>query len=303
MNEHAGTPWRVFLKEAEARLEAAGVANPANEARRIVERATGTSGAEYILELSEPATERGVGFFDMMLTRREEGEPLQYVLGVWAFRQLELVVDPRVLIPRPETEELVDAALAEFDRINAQAPFPIVSPTVVDLGTGSGAIALAMASERNGVAVWATELSVDAVVVARANLAGLGRSATRVRIVEGSWFDPLPESLHGEVMVIVANPPYVGQSDEIDSQVSGWEPHEALFAGSDGLADIATIISSAPKWLIPQGSLVVEIAPHQGDAVVNLARQAGFAYAETRADLTGRIRMLVARLSPEAEVI
>lgn len=298
-----GTPWRVFLKEAEARLAQAGVANPANEARRIIERATGTSGAEYILELDSSATERGVGFFDMMLARREAGEPLQYVLGVWGFRTLELLVDQRVLIPRPETEEVVEVALAEFDRATEAMPFPIHSPVMVDLGTGSGAIALSVAAEREGVAVWATELCADAALVARANLAGLGRAATRVRILEGSWFEPLPESLRGEVTLVVANPPYVAPDDEVDPQVLAWEPHQALFAEDEGLADIATIVAEAPNWLAPQGVLVVEIAPQQGDAALELARQAGFESAETRRDMSGRIRMLVARLRAHAQVI
>src|SRR3546814_590427 len=156
----------------------------------MVEQASGRSPAEQAADIDLPATEREVAAMDRMLIRRTAGEPLQYVLGRWAFRSLDLLVDRRVLIPRPETEWVTDialAAVADLDELIA-----------VDLGTGSGAIALALAAERwPGIEVWATDVSPDAIAVARANLAGLGRRASCVRLLEGSWFDPLPEGLRG----------------------------------------------------------------------------------------------------------
>jgi len=190
-----GIPWRTFLAEAERRFEAAGLPSAAVDARRIVERASGYEGAELVLGLAEPATQRGVHFFDLMVGRRLAGEPLQYVLGEWSFRTLDLMVDPRVLIPRPETEQVVEHALVELDRVAAaRGDAPV---TVVDLGTGSGAIALSIAAERPGVDVWATDASGAALDVARANLAGIGRAGRRVRMAEGSWFEALPRRTAG----------------------------------------------------------------------------------------------------------
>ena len=183
VGEHTIT-WRQLLAEATERFVAAATPEPEISARRIVEEASGHDGAEYVLGLREEASTRGVAAFDRMVQRRLDGEPLQYVVGRWGFRTLDLMVDRRVLIPRPETEEVAGFALAEVDRIAASRS-PV---TAVDLGTGSGAIALALAVERDAVDVWASDVSADALAVARANLAGIGRAARRVRVVEGSWF-------------------------------------------------------------------------------------------------------------------
>jgi release factor glutamine methyltransferase len=225
-----------------------------------------------------------------MLERRLAGEPLQYVLGRWGFRKLDLFLDRRVLIPRPETEALVESALAECDRLGAEL--------AVDLGTGSGAIALAMASERVGLEVWATDASSDALDVARANLAGLGRPATRVRLAEGSWFAALPEDLRGRIDVIVSNPPYVidAEMDELPDEVRGWEPEIALVSGTKGLDDIELILTEAPTWLTRPGALLLEIDPRQASAVQRMARQAGFTSATVWPDLTGRDRIVQARI-------
>jgi release factor glutamine methyltransferase len=286
-----GVPWRAFLGEAERRLADAGLPSPEVDARRIVERVTGASGAELILALDDLATERGVAYFDAMLARREAGEPLQYVLGAWGFRHLDLFVDRRVLIPRPETEEVVEQALAELDAVVRSG----ARAQVVDLGTGSGAIALSVAFERETADVWAVERSPDAVAVARANLAGIGRAGTRVRIVEGSWFDALPDEMRGTLHLVVSNPPYVAPDDELPEEVADWEPRDALVPGPTGFEAIETIVASAPDWLVSDGVLVVELAPDQGEDAVAAAWEAGFTHAETRPDLVGRTRMLVAR--------
>ena len=278
--------WRALLGEARARL------GSATDARRIVERASGWEGAQHHLHLDDVVTVRAAAHFEQMVARRGAGEPLQYVLGAWGFRTLDLYVDARVLIPRPETESVVEAALAELRRLAPR------SPLVVDLGTGSGAIALSMAREVPGVEVWGVDRSPDALAVARANAAGLGRAGTAVRLVEGSWFEALPPILRGQVDLVVSNPPYVGERevDDLPPEVAHWEPLPALVAGPTGLEQIEAIVEGAPAWLARPGVLVVEIAPHQRAAVVALALGAGFVDAEVRPDLAGRARTLVARV-------
>lgn len=286
-NAGTGTvSWRGLLAEAAARLESTV------EARRIVERASGMEGTELHLALDEPVTMRPAAHFQAMVERREAGEPLQYVLGSWGFRSLDLFVDRRVLIPRPETETVVDVALAELARLD-----PGPRPLVVDLGTGSGAIALSVATEVAGAEVWATDRSTDAIAVARANLAGLGTAGRGVRLAEGSWFAALPPMLRGQVHLIVSNPPYIGEREvpDLPPEVARWEPRSALVAGPGGLEHVETIIEGAPAWLRWPGSLVVEIAPHQAGAAVACALRSGFSAADVRPDLAGRLRTLVAR--------
>ncbi len=284
------TTWCTLLAGAEATLAKAGVASPAVDARRLVERASGLDGVKLVLGLDRPAPHRGVAHLDAMLARRRGGEPLQYVVGRWGFRHLDLLVDARVLIPRPETEQVVEVALGEIRSTCGGAP-----SLAVDLGTGSGAIALSLAVEVVTTSVWATDVSPAALAVARANLAGIGRPATRVRLVEGDWFAALPGELAGQVDLVVANPPYVAESDELPAEVADWEPETALVAGPTGTEDLARIVTEAPAWLSPAGSLVLELAPHQTEAMVVEARSAGFADIEVCPDLAGRDRVLVAR--------
>ena len=278
--------WRMLLAEAQERL------GSTVDARRIVERASGWEGAEHHLRLDDAVTVRPAAHFEQMVERRAAGEPLQYVLGAWAFRSLDLYVDARVLIPRPETESVVEAALAELRRLAPR------SPLAVDLGTGSGAIALSIAREMPGVEVWGVDRSPDALAVARANAAGLGRAGAAVRLVEGSWFQPLPALLRGQIDLVVSNPPYVGERevDDLPPEVAQWEPRSALVAGPTGLEQIEAIVEEAPGWLSRPGVLVVEVAPHQHRAAVALALEAGFVEAEVRPDLAGRARALVARV-------
>jgi release factor glutamine methyltransferase len=284
-------PWRQLRAEAVARLTEAGVDDPEQEVRWIAERASGRTAAEQVAALDAPATVREVTFVDQMVARRAAGEPLQYVLGRWAFRTLDLLVDQRVLIPRPETEVVAGLAIEAAAALDRPA-------VVVDLGTGSGAIALSLAAERwPHVEVWATDASADALAVARANLAGLGRRAGVVRLLEGDWYDALPPDLAGRVDVIVSNPPYVADGDPLPAEVAEWEPVTALRAGADGLDDLRQIIAAAPAWLAPGGTLVTEIGETQADAVRALATAAGFASVRVEPDLAGRPRGLVARVS------
>lgn len=281
--------WRQLRDESLARLTAAGIEDAAQELRWIVERASGRSAADQVVALDEPATVREVTFVDQMVTRRAAGEPLQYVLGRWGFRTLDLLVDRRVLIPRPETEVVAGLAVDALAALGRPG-------IAVDLGTGSGAIALSLAAERwPNVEVWASDASADALAVARANLAGLGRRAGVVRLVEGDWFAALPPELAGTIDVVVSNPPYVADGEPLAPEVADWEPREALVAGPDGLDDLRRIVAEAPRWLAPGGVLVVEIGETQGAAVVELAMVAGLVDATVHPDLAGRDRAVVAR--------
>jgi release factor glutamine methyltransferase len=286
--------WQELWDETAARLREAAVADDAAaaraEARWFCEAASGCSADEWAAVLREPATVRQVASLDSRVGRRLAGEPAAYALGAWQFRTLDLAVDRRVLIPRPETEWVVEAAL---ERVRRHPP----PYRVADLGTGSGAIALSLAAELpvGRVEVWATDVSTDALDVARANLAGLGRRAAGVTLAEGSWWDALPQDLQGTLDLVVSNPPYVADNDEVEESVRKWEPVHALFAGPEGLDDLRVIIADATRWLKPGGWLVVEIGASQGDAVLTLAVSSGLVDAEVGTDLAGRSRFLAAR--------
>lgn len=283
MSPERTTTWRALLAETRARL------GDHAAARWLCEVASGRD--DLLRVLDEAATHNTVAHLDAMIARREAGEPLAYVLGRWGFRRLDLFVDRRVLIPRPETEVVAGVAI---DLARRLAP-PV---TVADLGTGSGAIGLALADELppDQVTVWLTDASADALDVARANLAGMGRRGAAVRIAEaGLWFDALPAGT--TLDLAVANPPYVAAgTTAIDAAVTDWEPHGALFAGPDGLRDIRLLIASAPRWVRPGGWLVLEIGSDQGPAVAALLTGGGYGEVAIRPDLTGRDRVAVGRL-------
>ena len=275
--------WRTVLAETTRQLGAA----PA--ARWMCEVAGGADRIDDVLD--EPVTSRMVAHLDSMLTRHEAGEPLAYVLGRWGFRHVDLAVDRRVLIPRPETEIVAGTAI-ELARARQR---PLV---VADLGTGSGAIGLSLAVELplTDVTVWMTDIDTDALAVARANVAGVGRPGRNVRIAAGSWFHAVPGDVHLDLAV--ANPPYVAAgSPELEAAVRDWEPHGALFGGTDGLDAIRVLVRDAPCRLRPGGWLVLEIGADQGAAVSALLTDAGYDSVEIRHDLTGRDRVAMARVT------
>ena len=286
---------RDLLSEVTTRFAAAAIDGAEREARWIVEEASGHEGPEFALSLDRPATEREVVRIDAMTARRVAGEPLQYVLGRWAFRHLDLAVDSRVLIQRPETEVTAEVAIDAARRI--------AEPIVVDLGTGSGAIGLSVAWECRHAHVWATDRSSEALEVARANLAGLGRAGARVRLAAGDWFGALPDDLVGRVDVAVSNPPYVRLDDPLPPAVERWEPAAALRSGADGLDDIRSIIAAAPRWMSSGGAIVLEADPRQMSAIGDLLVRAGFVDPQVRPDLAGRERVVTAQwgLLPPAQ--
>ena len=270
--------------------ETAAVIGSRHEARWLVEVATSLDGHELDTALDEPVTVRMVQHLDAMVARYRTGEPLAYVLGRWSFRHLDLAIDQRVLIPRPETELVAGVAIELAARCAG-------TRLVADLGTGSGAIGLSMAFELplDGTTVWITDASPDALAVARSNLAGLGRTAVNVRVGEGSWFDALPAGERFDV--IVSNPPYVADdSPLLDDSVRDWEPAQALFAGRDGLAELRRIVDGAVERLAPGGWLVLEIGADQGEAVRDLLDTAGYGSTEIRPDLAGLDRIALGRI-------
>ena len=202
---------------------------------------------------------------------------------------MDLYVDRNVLIPRPETEivagHAIEAARAVRDR----------AAIVVDLGTGSGAIALSVATEVANAQVWAADISAGALAVARANLSGLGRAAARVTLVEGSWYDALPTWLLGNVDVIVSNPPYVAEHEraDLDAVVLDWEPALALFADDDGRECVRAVLDGAPAWLRPGGVVVVEMAPAQSAWAASRATGLGLVDVRIVVDLAGRDRAVI----------
>jgi release factor glutamine methyltransferase len=275
------------------------------EARWIVEAVSGLRGSELLANHDLAAPFGAVKRIEDMVNRRIAGEPLQYVIGEWEFRGVDVFVDRRVLIPRPETEVTAQVAIDAAAELGARRgrgnPWTGTETefTVVDLGTGSGAIAISLAAELPDAEVWATDVSDDALAVARANIAGAGSVATRIRLAHGDWFAALPDQLRGRVRVAVANPPYISEHEveSLPREVVDHEPRVALVSGPTGFEAIERIVTDAPVWLETRGALVVEIAPSQGDSVIVLARAAGFADARVERDLTGRDRVLVARVS------
>ena len=260
-----------------------------NEARWLCEVATALEGDEFIAALDEQATERMVAHLDAMVARYRTGEPLQYVLGRWSFRRLDLAVDRRVLIPRPETELVAGAAIELAAGIGPPR-------LVADLGTGSGAIGLSLAAELplEGTTVWITDVSERALAVAAANLVGIGRAARNVRLASGSWLDALPKGEQFDV--IVSNPPYVAEgSPHLEESVAKWEPSDALLAGEDGLDAIRAIVAGAPDHVAEGGWLVLEIGADQGEAVRALLEHSGLEHVEIRKDLAGHDRIALGR--------
>lgn len=288
--------WRSLFDEARQRLAGTdGVDSPDIDARRIVEAASGTAPAEFDNVLDESATNRAAAWFFSMLERRAAGEPLQYVVGSWSFRTLDLMVDRRVLIPRPETEVVAGLAADEVARRSA-APGGDHEVIVADLGTGSGAIALSVAIECPQARVFATDVSTEALAVASANLAGIGRAATRVTLHEGDWFEALPGALKGSVDVVVSNPPYIGTGEELPPVVADWEPAVALWSGPTGREAAEQVVDGASRWLRPGGALIMEAASHRAQESATLVSGAGFEDVRVERDLAGLERVVMGRL-------
>lgn len=221
--------------------------------------------------------------FLQKIERLKQGEPLAYVIGEQDFWSLTLKVTPATLIPRPDTETLVEQALALIDKTQ--------NVTVLDLGTGSGAIALSIAKERLNVNVIATDFSAEALLVAKQN--AVFNNINNVQFMQGSWYDALPAQQRFDV--IVSNPPYIDEHDQHLINLTH-EPITALTAKNNGLADIEVIIAQAPQWLNAQGWLLVEHGFDQAQAVQQLFVQSGFSDVNTVKDYGSNDRVTMGQI-------
>ncbi|WP_341920951.1 peptide chain release factor N(5)-glutamine methyltransferase [Polaromonas sp. YR568] len=247
------------------------------DAQLLLLHALGKPGADRAWLLTHdtmPLPQETARWFQELNLRRAAGEPLAYLVGSKEFFGLELQVDGRVLVPRPDTETLVEWALQQL----AQAGMP-ASARVLDLGTGSGAIALALKKSRPVIDVTAVDASSDALAVAAANAR---QHQLPVHFLQSNWF----ENVSGLFNLIVSNPPYVADADP-HLPALRHEPLQALTAGKDGLSDLRQIIDQAPTYLQPQGWLLLEHGYDQARAVRELLEQRGFAEVQSRADLAG----------------
>jgi release factor glutamine methyltransferase len=258
-----------------------GVPSPRLDADRLLAHVLGLQRLDLYLDLERPLIPAEVDEFRELVRRRGRREPLAYVLGSWSFRGLELAVDARVLVPRPETEWLVEQALRRIAEREA--------PRVLDVGTGSGAIAISIAVARPDAAVTATDVSADALVLARQN-ASAHDAAIDFR--QGDLLAPVAGSLFD---LVLANLPYVGEGDEVDPEVSGFEPALAVYAPDAGRALIERLIGEVGAALAPGGVLALELgAEHAPWALARLAG-AGLLGAESEHDLAGVERLVFAR--------
>ncbi|WP_082829829.1 peptide chain release factor N(5)-glutamine methyltransferase [Ectothiorhodospira sp. BSL-9] len=251
---------------------------PRLEAQLLVAQALGRDRAWLYAHGEDPAPEDVIEQVRQWALRRSAGEPAAYLLGRREFWSLDLKVGPQVLIPRPDTEVLVEAALSHLDEDS--------NASIIDLGTGSGAIALALATERPKARITATDRSSLALGMAADNARHLGLD-TRVQWVSGSWYAPLGDTRFD---MIVSNPPYVADADPHLAQLDH-EPREALVSGADGLDDLRHIVAGAPHHLRAGGWLLVEHGADQGAAVRALFQAAGLSQVGTLKDLAGRDRV------------
>lgn len=260
------------------------------EAEELVGRLLGMRRADLYLDPRRSLDDSQRDRLEDWLSRREAGEPVQYITGRVAFRALDLAVDPSVLIPRPETEVLVETVL---ETVRAEAGrWP--QPRVLDLGTGSGAIALSIAAEAPETRVTAVERSEAALAIARRNAKALGL-ADRVRFLDGDWFDAVDPDERFEA--VVSNPPYIALSERegLPLDVREHEPHEALFSGDEGLEATREIIDRAPLHLVAGGLLAIELSESRAAEVLAwLEGSHDWSRAEVRNDLAGRPRVLLA---------
>ncbi len=284
---NTGESWtilRMILWSAEY-LKNKGVETGRLDAEWLLAAALGVDRLQLYLKYDRPLSSEEREAFKPLLRRRAGREPLQYIIGRTGFRELELKTDPRVLIPRPETEVLVQEVL---DWASAGAE------SVWDMGTGAGAVALSLAAEGTWTRVVATDVSPEALSVAADNAERYDLGGY-VEFREGSLFEPLEEGERFDV--IVSNPPYIaeGEKGELQPEVRDWEPPEALFAGADGLDVIRQLVAGAPKHLLSGGLLALECGLGQAEGIAADVQATGaFGAVRIRADLTGRPRFVTA---------
>jgi release factor glutamine methyltransferase len=277
---------REAARSAADRLARADVPEPVASAEVLLSELLGIGRAEIALH-DEPLTDEQVRRYDAWISRRLSREPVQRILGYAYFRNLKLCLNEDTLIPRPDTESVVDAALDAIDRRGG-------SCRVLDVGTGSGAIAISIAQERPACEVHATDISERALEIARRNAEMNG---AKVRFYLADVVSGL-ESLNGNVHVLVSNPPYVDEASaehRLAPEVREWDPPVALFSGGDELAFYRRIFAEAPPLLAPDADVVLEIGDGQSESIQKIGGRAGFATLGARPDLAGTTRALLLR--------
>lgn len=279
------------LQEAADAL--AGISDSARlDAELLLALATGTSRAWLYANSNELLSERQIDLYCALLAQRAEGRPVAHLTGVREFWSLDLAVNEHTLIPRPETEILVEQAMSVIPRDTKQR--------VLDLGTGSGAIAIALAMERPKAIVVATDNSLAALEVAADNTDR--HCAGRIEFHYGNWFDALPAGSR-RFQFIVSNPPYIGEDERaLTDRELEFEPIDALFSGRDGLRDIRKIIAGAGRWLKPDGWLLLEHGFAQARQVADLMTAAGFVRVTRVPDLAGQPRITRGQWPAENEL-
>src|SRR5688572_735167 len=263
-----------------------GIESPRLNAELLVGHSLGLKRMQLYLEFERPLSEPELERIRPLVRRRAQHEPIQYILGETDFFGLRLKVDRRVLIPRPETEQLVEHVVAAC---GGAAPV-----RMLDLGTGSGAIALALAQSFPAASVLGVDTSADALSLAGENAARTGLDG-RVSFLLSNWFEAIPP---GTYDIIVSNPPYLTAEEtaQTSPEVREFEPVGALTAADEGLADLTKIISTAPRYLAAGGLLALETGIAQRERLLAQATSAGFSRVEARQDLTGRDRFILAFL-------
>jgi len=284
--DDAAPSLRQKIAELAADLAAAGVEDARRDAWLLLAAATGRSRADLVAGSEDALSGEDGGRLAGFVGRRLAREPIAYIVGEREFWSLPFRVSPAVLVPRPESEIVVEAAL---DRVRRDAVLRIL-----DLGTGSGCLLLALLSELPSARGLGVDRGAAALEVARHNAAGLGM-AGRARFREGDW----GQGLEGLFDLIVSNPPYVARGDaaSLEPEVVTYEPAEALFAGGDGLEAYRALLPDCARLLAADGVVCLEIGQGQAPAVTSLARQQGFRLVASRADLAGIVRCLVLQWS------
>lgn len=275
---------REVKERTETFFKEKGVPNAKLDTDILIAHSLGMKRLELYLDLDRPLTEAQLAELRPLVKRRAGREPLQYIIGSTEFYGLKLKVDTRALIPRHETEELIELIVERLNTPPAR---------ILDLGTGSGAIALALASKYPEATVTAIDLSTDALALASENTESL-KLADRVTFLEGSWFESLPEDTKFDL--IVANPPYLTEAEMISAEpeVISHEPRDALVSGSDGLDDLRILIEGAPKFLADAGLLAMETGIAQAEALSAMALNASLD-GQSIEDLSGRPRFFFAQ--------
>lgn len=274
---------REIKERTETFFKQKGVPNAKLDTDILIAHSLGLKRLDLYLDMDRPLTEAQLDALRPLVKRRASREPLQYIIGSTEFYGLSLKVDPRALIPRHETEELVDHIAERL----------ITAPQrILDLGTGSGALALALASKYPDADVTAIDQSSEALALAQENVASLGLTE-QLTFLQGNWFTPLPAG--SQFALIVANPPYLTEAEmqSAEPEVVGHEPSEALVSGGDGLDDLRTILKEAKRHLAEGGCLALETGIAQHEALTQLATDNGLT-GESLEDLSGRPRFFFA---------